>query len=228
MIPPVPGGQNPAFTVKISEIDLAALRPRAALSNNDDQFVVAKCVDVEIGDKLWIFDGPASPRQHDIELAFAQLLRERQRVDGVHLQDDARILRCKFLEDRLQDRGGDGFRTPDPYFANCWIGEEFKLLDPLPEFVERRHAAPFERRAARGHVDAAWPAIQQLHAKSMLQVCNDLRYGRLRDSQLLCGFRHAAETYDRREHVEIAQTDTAADLALPIDLLCHRKSPMLI
>ena len=60
------------------------------------------------------------------------------------------------------------------------------------------------------------PRSRKTHAYGMFQVGDGLRYRRLGDAQMGCGFRHAAELHDCRQHIQIAQVQESTDAALPI------------
>ena len=126
----------------------------------------------------------------------------------------------------MEERGGYELRTANAQFAHPRISEKLDVLDALSQFVESGKAAPLERSAIRGRLDALSFAIEQPHAQRVLKVGDDLGHGRLRDAELLGRLGHASDPNDRRKHVEIAQTQAPANLAFPVDLLEHRMLPI--
>jgi hypothetical protein len=54
--------------------------------------------------------------------------------------------------------------------------------------------------------------IEQTNADDLFQLCDCLRYDRLRDCEVLGRFGHAAPLGDRDERIQLAQFQTTADL----------------
>jgi len=59
-------------------------------------------------------------------------------------------------------------------------------------------------------------ALQQADAERMLKLCDDLRDGRLRDAECPGRLRHAAMVCGQRENMQVAQSQPAPDLAVPL------------
>jgi len=114
--------------VQFGDIDFAPPRPWASLPDNDNQFVVTQRLDVEVGHKLRAFKRPSTSSKNQIKLPVPELLCKRQGVHRIDIEDGRRVLPGKFLDDRLQDRVRNRFRTPDPDLTG---GPSFPVLDGL-------------------------------------------------------------------------------------------------
>src|SRR5262249_26613620 len=98
--------------------------------------------------------------------------------------------------------------------------------DALLELVENDGPALEQGAAVDRRLDTLRIAVKQAHAEGMLQIGDHLGDGRLRNAEMCRRLGHAAALHDGEEHVEIAQPETAANLAFPVDLSCHAlKSP---
>src|SRR5262245_35061887 len=111
----------------------------------------------------------------------------------------------------------------NPDFTRCWISQVLDIFDALFQFVEYRNASFEQRIAIHRWLDSLRRSVQKPHAERVLKICDDFRNGRLGNSELYGRLGHAAVLNDRVEDVQVAQPETPADLALPIDLAQHRK-----
>jgi hypothetical protein len=57
----------------------------------------------------------------------------------------------------------------------------------------------------------------------MLKVGNDLRYGRMGDTELRSSLAEAARLHNRKEDPQIAQPQSTSDVVVPIGYLGHKR-----
>jgi hypothetical protein len=107
------------------------------------------------------------------------------------------------------------------------IGQELDVPDSLLQLIEGGLASHEQRATVGRRLNTTRAAIEQSHADSVLELGNDARDSRLRDSQLRRSLGHAAESHDAHEYVQMAQLEAAADLPFPIDFPCHTEALLL-
>src|SRR5690349_10172241 len=126
------------------------------------------------------------------------------------------------LEQVRDDGEGDCQWACNPDFPRSRISQVLDILDALFQFIKSSHA-PFEQCVAiHRWFDPMGRSIEKPHAERVLKIGDDLRNRRLRNAELYRRFGHAALLNDHVEHVEVAQAETPADLALPVDFAEHR------
>src|SRR5438132_549522 len=81
--------------------------------------------------------------------------------------------------------------TADPHLPHAWIGEEFNVLDTLPQLVKGGMAAVDYGAAELGEFGTMRVTLQETHTKRMLQVADRSRYNRVRDCEFACRLGHA-------------------------------------
>lgn len=72
-----------------------------------------------------------------------------------------------------------------------------------------------EGAAIGGRLDALRRAVEETHAKRMLEVGDGLRHDRLRDGEPLRRLGHAPRLGDGEKDVQVAQLDATADPIAP-------------
>src|SRR5262249_47976524 len=105
----------------------------------------------------------------------------------------------------------------DLHFAGRRIGQEFNVPDALLELIEGCRSALEQGLPEYRRLDALRTSVEKPNTERMLQICNDLRYCRLRDAKLQGSLRHAPTLHHGEERMKIAQPELPADLALPVD-----------
>ena len=61
-------------------------------------------------------------------------------------------------------------RASDAHFAGGRVGEKLDVLHRLAQFIERSHTAIKQRATVGGGLDTLSVAVEQAHAKCMLQL----------------------------------------------------------
>ena len=159
-------------------------------------------------------------RQQEVETTVFQSLNQRVRERGTHIQNDPRISPGELLED-LRNRSQNKFSRADPQFPDGRVGQEFDVPNALSQLIEGREAAPKQRVPVHSGLDTPRASVKKFHADCVFEIGNNLRHCWSRNAQLRCSFGHAANLRDGEEHVQIAKSQAAANLALPVDLLPH-------
>ena len=110
-----------------------------------------------------------------------------------------------------------GYRTSNPHFTHWPGGQVLDVLDALLQLIEDRARACEQRISVHGRLDAARAAVEKSRAQLVFEIGNHLRHGRLGNSQLCGGLGHAPVLDDCEKHVQIPQSQTAADLTVGIE-----------
>ncbi len=110
---------------------------------------------------------------------------------------------------------------PTRKFSNLWIGKKLDSPYALLQFIEGCQASLEHRAAIHRWFDTPRTAVEKPHADGVLEVGDDFRNSRLRDSEMCGCLCHAAALHDGDKHVQVAQFDAATDLTFPIDFSCH-------
>ena len=113
-----------------------------------------------------------------------------QPVVEVQVQFDVRVARGKLREDRQQHPIADG-RQADPQPAPGLVADPRQFGLGLLDFGDNALAALIEQRAFIGQADAPGAAVQQAHAKALLQARQGLAHRRGRQPQALAGAHQA-------------------------------------
>jgi hypothetical protein len=127
------------------------------------------------------------------------------------------------LDDHRHDHGRNRCNATNPHFAFGWVGQELNVSYTLPQIIERSHAALEQRIAIYRWLNTVRASIQEADADGSLQLADCLRHRRLLNSQLRCGFRHAARFNNGKKDVQIPQAQAPPDPILPIDRSGHRR-----
>jgi hypothetical protein len=130
------------------------------------------------------------------------------------------------IDDRGQNAGSKRFRASDPDLADRRIGKRFNIPDTLPQLVECNLAAPEEGLTVKRRLDSARAAVQKPHPDGRLEIGDGLGNDRLRHAERAGRATHGAGLDDGEQHMEIAQSEPAADSALPFDPFCHSQTPI--
>jgi hypothetical protein len=75
---------------------------------------------------------------------------------------------------------------------------------------------PQQRAPIGGRFRALRRAVEETHAKCVLEVGNRLRHHRVRDGQAIGRARHAAGLHHRQKDMQVAQLEPAADAVAPL------------
>ena len=95
----------------------------------------------------------------------------------------------------------------------------------LTKLIEHNTAAFEQRVRIQGWFDASGAAIEQAHAKRVLQPAYRFRNRGLRHRQTVCRFRHASRLNDGDQNMEIPQLEATADARAPfVCQAVHRDS----
>src|SRR5258708_7018358 len=109
------------------------------------------------------------------------------------------------------------------HFPYSRIGQEFDVPDALLQLIENRNTAFEQCAAVDRRLDALGAAIEKPHAEGMFEGGDHLGNSGLRNAEVLRRLGHAAALNHRREHMQVSQSQPAADLTLPVDLSQHRE-----
>ena len=85
-------------------------------------------------------------------------------------------------------------------------------------------AARKERTSVDRRLNPARATVKKPYAQGMLEIGNDLRYGRMRDTQLSSGLAEAARLHNREEDPQVAQPQSTSDVVVPIGYLSHKRA----
>ena len=210
----------PGLANQIGEIDLASTRPRTLYAGHYVHPVFENDFNIDIIADFRARTRCGQRRQHEIDRSMAEIgkfvVRTAQQGD---FEIQTRIAARKLLDNRGKHRAGEYGLAADAQLACRGVGEMLDFPHSLSEFIERGCSAFKQCIAIDSWLDAAGTAVQQLHADRRLQICDGLGYGGLRHAQKRGGFRHAARLYNRKENMEVPQSQAPADAAFPIDSL---------
>src|SRR5262249_48024575 len=147
--------------------------------------------------------------------------RDRGRCHLVKVQDYTGTAFDEPLKKVRNDRKCDRERACDPNFTRCRVRQVLDVLDALLQLVEHDERALEQGMAIAGRLDALRASVKESYAEPMLQIGNDLRHRWNGYTELRRCFRHATALRDDEKHMQVAQSQPAADLAVPIDLFEH-------
>jgi len=135
---------------------------------NHDVWLVQENVRIH----LLFLDWSDDVRDHKVDFPLLQGASGCIGIDVKHLKDEAGISAGEPVDDGANEahRSGDG--SSNSHFPGRWIGEEFNVLDALPELIESRDPSIDDRAAIWSCLDAPRAPIKKTHAKSVLQVCD--------------------------------------------------------
>src|ERR1700756_2617799 len=132
--------------------------------SGDDQLIIKQDFNIEVMDRLAVCARQPTACQNEIESAITQFRHEGTKVDILHVQNDARILLGKSVNDHGERGGGDGLGAPNSQLSNGRISQEFNVSDSLFQFVKGDQAAPEQRLAVNGGLDPLGTSIEKLDA----------------------------------------------------------------
>src|SRR6185312_11348051 len=112
--------------------------------------------------------------------------------------------------------GHERLGAADSDFSGGGIGEEFDISYSLPQLVE--HYVPAFQQSTRinRRLDAARAAVQQADAERVFEPGDRFRDGGLRHAEMRGRLGHASPLHDSEKNMEVAQLETPADSALPV------------
>jgi hypothetical protein len=198
-------------------------------TRNDQQMIVDELLDMQVVRVFNRVESLHHAGEDHVQPAFAQIRefeRGAQCVDLADLKAHPRILTGEAIDDRGQNAGGKRFRASDPDLADRRVDQVFDVPDALPQLVECNPAALEEGMTIERRFDAARAAVQKPHSDGRLEIGDRLGNDRLRHAQLAGGAAHGAGLNDGEQHMEIPQSEAAADPALPFDAFRHSQTPM--
>src|SRR4029077_14800706 len=106
-------------------------RPATVGTDDNDRFVAEQCLDIEFLCEPIVNRARHDTHQREIEATIAYLRQVESGSNDIrNMHCHARIALMKALNNRRKNRC-DGFRASNSDLPNCWIGEEFDLLDGL-------------------------------------------------------------------------------------------------
>ena len=139
----------------------------------------------------------------------------------VLVHDRSWVLLSEALHDLREDSSRNGYRTSNSYFAQRRIGQILDVLDALLQLVEHDESAFEQRVTVPSRLDALRASVKKSHSELVLKIGDNFRHSRGGNSQLCGGLGHAAKLRDSEKHVQIPQSQPAADLTVPVDFSEH-------
>jgi hypothetical protein len=126
------------------------------------------------------------------------------------VQDYARILPAEVFDSERERSTKYRCWTTNLQLASFGIRQKVDVLYSLSQFVERCSSAPEEGLAVDCGFHAPRIAIEQPYRKHVLETGDDVRNGRLSQSELCCCFGHAAVLHDSKKDLQVPEFETAA------------------
>src|SRR5215471_19888837 len=129
------------------------------------------------------------------------------------MDDDLRILARQLFDNPGQQPGHERLRTSDVDQPRGRVRKEFDVTRALLELIEYRGGAPKQGLRIEGRCDTTWIAVEETHAKNVIEIGDRARYSWLRHRKLLRRLPHAAAFHDGRKNMEVANSQPTSEAA---------------
>ena len=93
------------------------------------------------------------------------------------------------------------------------------MFDTLLELIEHGDPAFEQCVAIDGRLDSVWSPVEKTQSDRMLNLCDRLGDGRLRNRKLRGRFAHAARFRNGQKNVQIAQPEAFSNAVRPVHVL---------
>jgi hypothetical protein len=131
-------------------------------------------------------------RDQEIDVTFAKFTVHRFCKRGNEVKHDARIAPREPIDDRKAKARCQQGIASDSNFPSRRVGEKLDVLQALSQIIKYGYSTIEQRAPVLGWFHALTVAIEQAHAKRMLQFRNRSRNDRLNSVQVFRRLPHAA------------------------------------
>src|SRR5215208_7213949 len=111
-----------------------------------------------------------SLRNQEVYVSVGQFTMQEFRVCGHEMKHDARMPSGKPVGNGGHKARGERGDASDPHLPRSGIGEKLDVLQALTQVVEDSRSTGEQRATELGRLDPLAVAVQQAHAKGMLQI----------------------------------------------------------